>query len=60
MANYASSHNRKLVLLFHPGQATKDEHSNAVNEEYFKNANLSNNRHIEKDAVMRISEVKHG
>lgn len=60
MANYASSHNRKLVLLFHPGQATRDEHSSAVNEEYFVNANLSNNRRIEKEAVMRISEVKHG
>lgn len=57
MLEYASSHNRKLELLFHPGMALESEYSEEMNKDYFRDANLSKNRHIEKDAVMRIKEI---
>lgn len=57
MFKYAKRHNRNLELLFHPGMASEDEYSSEMNLEYFKNANLSKNRHIEKDAVLRIEEI---
>ena len=57
MLKYASSHNRKLELLFHPGMALESEYSEEMNKDYFRDANLSKNRHIEKDAVMRIKEI---
>lgn len=57
MYNYAQKHNRNLELLFHPGKATENEYSSEMNKDYFKNANLSDNRHIEKDAVLRIKEI---
>lgn len=57
MYEYAKSRNRNLEILFHPGMALKEEYSKEMNEDYFKNANLSENRHIEKDAVLRIKEI---
>ena len=57
MYDYALKHNRNLELLFHPGQATKDEYSKEMNPNYFKDANLSNNRKIEKEAILRIKEI---
>lgn len=57
MYDYANKHNRNLELLFHPGIALKEEYSNEMNVEYFKNANLSESRHIEKKAVLRIKEI---
>ena len=57
MYEYAKSRNRNLEILFHPGMALKEEYSNEMNKEYFNNANLSKNRHIEKDAVLRIKEI---
>lgn len=57
MLNYAEKHNRKLELLFHPGMALQSEYSEEMNKDYFKDANLSENRHVEKDAVMRMKEI---
>ena len=57
MYDYALKHNRNLELLFHPGIGLKEEYSDEMNKEYFKNANLSNNRNIEKEAVLRIKEI---
>ena len=60
MYAYSLSKNRRLEILFHPGKATKQEYSDEMNEDYFNNANSSNNRHIEKDAVMRIDDIIFG
>lgn len=57
MLEYTKKHNRKLELLFHPGMAIESEYSKEMNKDYFKNANLSEYRHIEKDAVKRIKEI---
>ena len=57
MYNYADKHNRNLELLFHPGQVSQDEYSEELNLDYFKNANSSSNRHVEKDTVLRIKEI---
>lgn len=54
---YSLSKNRRLELLFHPGKASDDEYSDEMNKDYFKDANSSDNRHIEKDAVMRIDDI---
>lgn len=57
MYDYAEKHNRKLELLFHPGQALENEYSNEMNKDYFKNANLSENRKVEKETVLKIREI---
>lgn len=57
MYDYAKKHNRNLELLFHPGIALESEYSEELNKDYFKNANCSINRKIEKDAVLRIKEI---
>ena len=57
MYEYTKSRGRNLEILFHPGMATRDEYSNEMNKEYFENANLSNNRHIEKETVLKIREI---
>lgn len=57
MYDYANKHNRNLELLFHPGQALESEYSSEMNKDYFKDANLSINRKIEKDSVLRIREI---
>ena len=54
---YARKRGRRLVLLFHPGQASKDEYSKEMDENYFRDANLSENRRIEKDSVLRIKDI---
>lgn len=57
ITEYASKHNRNLEILFHPGIALKEEYSDELNEDYFKNANLSDNRRIEKATVLKIREI---
>lgn len=57
MYKYAKSKGRNLEILFHPGMALQDEYGDEMNKEYFKNANLSKNRHIEKETVLRIKEI---
>ena len=60
MLNKAQKDNRNLELLFHPGKATQEEYSNEMDKNYFRDANLSENRHIEKNTVMRIKEISNG
>ena len=57
MKEYADKKGRKLELLFHPGKATKDEYSEEMDKDYFRDANTSENRHIEKNAVMNIKNI---
>lgn len=57
MLEYALKHNRKLELLLHPGRALKDELCDEMNADYFNNFNSSNNRSIEKESVLKISEI---
>lgn len=57
MVTFAEKKNRDLEILFHPGIALESEYSEEFKKEYFKNANLSKNRDIEKDAVMNIREL---
>ena len=54
MVNYSNKYHRKVELLFHPGIGLKDEYSNEKNIEYFNDFNSSENRKVEKDAVIRI------
>ncbi len=57
MSVKAEKDGRVLELLFHPGQALREEYSREMNRNYFNDANTSLNRTIEKDAVMRIREI---
>ena len=57
MSEKAEKDGRVLELLFHPGQALREEYSREMNRNYFNDANTSLNRTIEKDAVMRIREI---
>lgn len=57
MVNYSKKNNRNLELLLHPGIALKEEESEEFKKEFFINANLSNNRKVEKEAVLRIREL---
>ena len=57
MLAWAKKDGRKLELLFHPGQALPEEYSTEMDVNYFRDANTSQNRHIEKDAVMRIDVI---
>lgn len=57
MLDVSEKSGRKLELLFHPGQATADEYSPEMDPDYFRDANLSENRRIEKNAVMNIKKI---
>lgn len=57
MLNKAKRDGRTLELLFHPGKASPEEYSEEMNPEYFRDANSSENRHIEKNAVLNIKEI---
>ena len=57
MLEKAQKDGRKLELLFHPGQASEDEYSKEMDPNYFRDANLSENRHIEKYAVLNIKKI---
>ncbi len=48
---------RILEILFHPGTALTKEYAKEMNPEFFKDFNSSENRKIEKEAVMRIQEI---
>ena len=60
MLETAKRNGRKLELLFHPGKASEDEYSPEMDPNYFRDANLSENRHIEKYAVMNIDKILKG
>ena len=57
MLEKAQADHRKLELLFHPGMAKEDEYSSEMDPNYFRDSNMSENRHIEKNAVMKIEEI---
>ena len=57
MIRYCKKRNRRIELLFHPGRATENEKNSDMDKDYFPNANLSENRSIEKNAVMHINEI---
>lgn len=57
MYAYANKHNRDLEILFHPGMATSSEIGKEMNKDYFKDFNGSENRHVEKETVLRIKEI---
>ena len=57
MKKYAYKKNRKLEILFHPGLALESEYREELNKEDMKNANTSNNRIVEKKAVMNMKEL---
>ena len=57
MVQIAQKNNRTLELLFHPGKATVQEYSEEMNPDYFRDANSSENRHIEKEAVMKMGKL---
>lgn len=57
MSETAKKNTRKLELLFHPGKASEDEFGKDTDPDYFRDANLSDNRHIEKKAVMNIDDI---
>ena len=57
MLSVSKKNKRRLELLFHPGQALEEEYSAEMGKDYFTNANLSNNRNIEKNAVLKIKEI---
>lgn len=57
LIKYCQKKDRKLVVLFHPGKALKSEYVKLMDENYFKDSNSSDNRHIEKDAVIRLDTI---
>ncbi|MCR4633413.1 MAG: ChbG/HpnK family deacetylase [Erysipelotrichaceae bacterium] len=48
---------RNLEILLHPGKAGFDEYSDEMNPDYFREFNSSENRAIEKEAVLSIRKV---
>ena len=58
MMEASEKNNRVLELLFHPGKASRDEYSDEMDRNYFKDANLSDARHIEKETVMNMRELQ--
>lgn len=57
MVDKACKDDRALELLFHPGKADQNEYSIEMNENYFRDFNSIDNRHIEKDAVLKMKEL---
>lgn len=57
MLKIAQNSNRKLEILFHPGKAEREEFGKEMNPDYFKDFNSTENRHIEKDAVLRFRSM---
>lgn len=57
MLRTAQKNDRVLELLFHPGRASKDEYSSEMSADYFRDSNSSENRHVEKNAVMNIKSI---
>lgn len=55
--DYANKKDRNLEILFHPGFALKEEYTEEMNKDYFENANSSDNRKIEKEAVLKLNEL---
>ena len=53
----AKMNNRRLEILFHPGLTLEEEKCNEIAEDALKDFYLSENRHIEKNAVMNIRKV---
>ena len=56
MLKKAEKDERKLEILFHPGLTLEEEKSKEIAEDALKDFYLSENRHIEKDAVMRTKK----
>ena len=54
----AKKNNRDLELLFHPGLALEFEMLDEMNKDNMKNFNMSNNRCIEKETVLKIDEIR--
>ena len=56
MVEVADKNNRRLEILFHPGMTLEEEKCNEIAEDALKDFYLSENRHIEKDAVMKTKK----
>lgn len=55
MARRAEKDGRTLEILFHPGQALKEEYDEKMNPDYFREFNTSENRNIERRSVMKFN-----
>ena len=53
----AKKKNRKVEVLFHPGSVKKEEITPEFTKQGFVQFHLSNNRHVEFDALCRLSGV---
>ena len=53
----AKKKNRKVEVLFHPGSVKKEEITHEFTKPGFVQFHLSNNRHVEFDALCRLSGV---
>ena len=56
MVEVADRNNRRLEILFHPGLTLEEEKCSEIAEDALKDFYLSENRHIEKNAVMNIKK----
>lgn len=57
MLKKAQDDNRDLEILLHPGKAEKDEFDDSMDKGNFDGFSSSDNRHVEKDAVLRIRNI---
>ncbi len=57
MLKKAQKEGRDLEILLHPGKASKEEFDDSLDADNFNGFSASDNRHIEKDAVLRIREI---
>lgn len=57
LVNYSQKKHRTIEFLFHPGISLKNEYSTEKNEDYFRNANSSPNRLVEKETLRQLREV---
>ena len=54
MAHKTKDDGRVLEVLFHPGQALKEEYDEKMNADFFREFNSSDNRDIERRSVMEF------
>lgn len=60
MLDIVKKHNRNLEILFHPGLALESENVDELNKTNMKDFNMSHNRSIEKEAILKIKEIVRG
>lgn len=60
LCNKSQNDGRQLELLFHPGRALENEYNESYIKDAYKTFNSSDNRRIEKEAVLKMKGNRNG